>query len=256
MKSPHGLMLFIARILNPGPWEPIDEAAQARRRTTRHPLDCVRLEGRACPSQVTIVGPAYAVAQVSYGPQTPKTAWAKFGGVGSVNLGAPVSQQKANDGTNGLSTATFAYGQKPWQVVPGFNLAMDTSLGMARSGTSGKAEIATRTSPTMGSAQPITVHIDATGREVNGQAVTVSMRDLLTRGNSHLPATSAHVHYAVVYQGEVVRSYDGEVQQGKYFGTTFHARIGDTFQILIDCRITSTEYGTRGVGLALGVGTN
>src|SRR4051812_36088283 len=97
-------------------------------------LESTRLERRGCPSQVTIVGPAFAVAQVSYGSQAPKTAWAQFGGVGTAHLGAPDAQQKANDGTNGLATATFGYGQKPWQVVPGFNLSMDASVGIARTG--------------------------------------------------------------------------------------------------------------------------
>src|SRR5437870_465389 len=109
------------------------------RRWVRPTVESACLERREAPSQLTIVGPAYAVAQVSYGSQAPKTAWVRFGGMGVATLGPPAALQHANDGTNGLAQANFGYVQKPPQVVLGFSLNMGCMLSVARQGASGRA---------------------------------------------------------------------------------------------------------------------
>jgi hypothetical protein len=228
----------------------IQTRSQARaRRRPRPALQLDSLEGRLAPAQLTVVGPVYVVAQVQSGTQSPKTASAKFGGVGVADI--DVHQPAVNLD----SEAYFHYQQKPPAVVLGFNLAMSTrTSSLARDGSWVRSAIVTRTSPTMGPAQAITVRIDQTPDDHGKQDVTVHLGESITGGGSNLPKASVFLQYRYTYKGVTHVISNGEVKQGRYVGTTFKAHIGETFQLLVETRSSSNAPGVQGAGVSIGAG--
>ena len=219
------------------------------RRRPRPALRLDSLEARMAPAQLTVVGPVYAVAQVQTGTQSPRMAFAKFGGVGVADIDVHQSAVGLD------SSAWFHYQQKPPGVILGFQMALSTRTSSgAHDGSWVRSAVVTRTSPTMGPAQEITVRIDPTHGEKADQEVTVRLNDSITGGGSNLPKASVYVHYAYTYRGQTHTLVNGEVKVGRWIGTSFKAHIGETFQLLVETRSSSNAYGVQGAAVNTGGG--